>query len=62
MRFRHELRQRQVLKADQHRRSFHLGAFAVQGFDLQRGIVVGEHDADLEAAVLFEENVHVPRW
>ena len=41
VRLRHELRQRQVLEADQHRRSFHLGALAVQGFDLQRRVVVG---------------------
>ena len=46
-----------AVEAQQHGGGLDLGALAVRRLDLQRGIVVGEHGADLEAALLFVENV-----
>ena len=46
------------LEAQQYRRGFYFGAFAVRRFDLQRRIVIGENRTDLEFAVFFVKYIH----
>ena len=58
LRLGHERREPAALETDEHVGGLHLGALAVRRLDLQRGVVVGEHGADLEVAFLFVENVH----
>ena len=53
----HEVGEAGAVEAEQHGGGLYLGALAVRRLDLQRGIVVGEHGADLEAAFLFVKDV-----
>jgi hypothetical protein len=49
---------RRLGKAQQHRRGLDFQALAGGGFDLERGIVVGEDRAGLAVAVVLEKDVH----
>ncbi len=49
---------RGIGETQQHGRGLDLQAFARNGFDLQRRVVVGEDGAGLELAIVLEKNVH----